>query len=346
MSIDFLIYKMLLKWKNRKIFEFEYDSLFGDASGRQYFRVNFADQSCILMKMSSITSGEFGRGNAFHDFMSIDRYLADLGLDVPKILAVDETEKTLLLEDLGNLTLFDLIKDDPISKIAEIKKSIGLLIRWQHNVWNRKRYDAVCDKRTFKLKLFMDEFYHFYEYMIEKRVYTPSFKGVWKKAQRKFSKISSELAKSPYILSHRDFQSKNIMLHNDKMYIIDFQDALHAPFVYDLASLLRDSYIYLTPQELNMLIDYYYDNSSIAKEVYPIKSDFVRIFHLQTVQRKMKDAGRFIYLNQVKEKQWFIPFVSPSLEYVKNALIELEMDDLLTLLAPFIPEFSKEVIAK
>ena len=54
----------------------------------------------------------------------------------------------------------------------------------------------------------------------------------------------------------------------------------------------------------------------------------------------MKDAGRFIYLNQVKGKEWFLPYVVPTLGYVRSTLIKLEMGKIIDVLAPFIPEFN------
>ena len=70
-------------------------------------------------------------------------------------------------------------------------------------------------------------------------------------------------------------------------------------------------------------------------------SAFEHAFYLQTLQRKMKDAGRFVYLNQVKGKEWFVPYILPTLGYVKDALEKLGFDKITELLVPYIPEFEK-----
>ncbi|HDT11564.1 MAG TPA: aminoglycoside phosphotransferase, partial [bacterium] len=184
-------------------------------------------------------------------------------------------------------------------------------------------------------------FYHFYEYMIEKRVYHISFEGLWSKLEKIFSNISKELSNSPYIYSHRDFQSKNIMINSGEGYLIDFQDAILAPAVYDLVSLIRDSYIVLSDEEVAAMLKLFWKINPVIRELYVEYRHFERIFYLQTVQRKMKDAGRFIYLNQVKDKKWFLPYVKPSLQYVKSALLKLGMGDILKILEPYIPELEQ-----
>ncbi len=64
--------------------------------------------------------------------------------------------------------------------------------------------------------------------------------------RQEFAAIVAELAAEPRVLCHRDYHSRNLMLHLDRLYIIDFQDARMGPDTYDLVSLLRDSYVDLT----------------------------------------------------------------------------------------------------
>ena len=59
------------------------------------------------------------------------------------------------------------------------------------------------------------------------------------------------------MLCHRDYHSRNLMWHDDTLYVIDFQDARMGPDTYDLASLLRDSYVDLPDAAVDDLIDYF-----------------------------------------------------------------------------------------
>ena len=68
--------------------------------------------------------------------------------------------------------------------------------------------------------------------------------------------IVAELAAEPRVLCHRDYHSRNLMLHDGRLCIIDFQDARLGPDTYDLVSLLRDSYLDLPEQVVDELIAY------------------------------------------------------------------------------------------
>ena len=336
---DFLAYQLLNLYKGRKVLDFFVEPLFGDASGRSYCRIHFENTTVVMMKVANIKPGEFGRGDSFTDFMAIRDFLSGIGVNVPAILAVIPEQKAMLLEDLGDTTLFKLIENDKKNKFKYIKDALDLLTDTQKKLYDRTKFDTPADKRKFTTKLFMDEFYHFYEYMIAKRVYHIPYKNLWPKLEKYCTKISKELYNLPHFFSHRDFQSKNIMVKGNTKYLIDFQDALMAPAVYDLVSLLRDSYVTLSAEELSSLLSYFWNTNGVMHEVFNDYETFEHAFYIQTLQRKMKDAGRFVYLNQVKGKEWFVPYILPTLGYVKDALIKLELDKISELLAPFIPEF-------
>ncbi len=343
MFSNYTIFEMLARWQGKQLFDFTAAPLFGDASGRQYVRVKAAGKSLIFMHVAESKPGEFGRGDTYFDFVAMQKHLASLGLLVPEVLYKEDALRALILEDLGDETLFSIIEREPSKKIAVVMEALDTLITWQKTLYTREKWSSVGDKRSFKQPLFMEEFWHFHEYMVKKRVYWPPQKNLWEKAEKQFKAISNKLAAAPYILSHRDFQSKNLMRRKGQIHIIDFQDALQAPLVYDLVALLRDSYVSLTAKELDMLLDHYWDNSEIAQECLVTKEALRELFFLQTLQRKMKDAGRFIFLHQVKGKEWFLPFVRPTLFYVRDAAIMLNMEPLLKLYEPYIPEFASGV---
>ncbi len=340
-SLNYAVFSLLGEWLKRPCYDFTVEPLCGDASGRLYHRIRFDKGSCILMTVAYTKPGEFGRGDSWADFLVMQKTLANLGLRVPAVFHIDHQERRALLEDLGNETLFARIEKTPEKKIPLLRAALDLLITWQRTMWARKRFDTPADGRSFTRSLFIEEFRHFYEYMIEKRVYHPSWRNLWPKLERRFIRISRELSHSPYLVAHRDFQSKNLMWTKRGIFIIDFQDALQAPIMYDLVALLRDSYVSLTEDEMLHLLDHYWKYNEVAREVLADKEKFYRLFFLQTIQRKMKDAGRFMYLHQVKGKQWFLPFVRPTLFMVRDALCRLEMEEMLDLLAPFIPEFGE-----
>ncbi len=138
---------------------------------------------------------------------------------------------------------------------------------------------------------------------------------------RQFRAIAERLAAAPPGFVHRDYQSRNLMVQEGasgtRLRVIDFQDALLGPSAYDLVGLLRDSYVPLPDRLLDELVAYYCELAGAAPGA------FVELFDLQTVQRKLKDAGRFVFIDRVKKNPTFLVHIPASLAYVRRALARL-----------------------
>ena len=119
-----------------------------------------------------------------------------------------------------------------------------------------------------------------------------------------------------------------------RLRIIDFQDALLGGAAYDLVGLLRDSYVALSPSLLDELVAYH----AAAAGLEP--RSFATLFDLQTVQRKLKDAGRFVFIDRVKKNPSFLVHIPNSLAYVARALGRLpELASVREILARHLAEF-------
>src|ERR1700687_1905329 len=100
-----------------------------------------------------------------------------------------------------------------------------------------------------------------------------------------FRRLSAQLAAEPRGFTHRDYQSRNIMVKDGELVLIDFQDALQGPRQYDLVSLLRDSYVELPWRLVDEMLQRYCSAMGISDA-----AAFIAFFDLLTVQRKLKDA--------------------------------------------------------
>jgi hypothetical protein len=123
--------------------------------------------------------------------------------------------------------------------------------------------------------------------------------------------------------------------------VIDFQDALQGPRQYDLVALLRDSYVELSDALVDDLLDQYiiaFEKETGERiEAAPFKA----FFDLLTVQRKLKDAGRFEFINRVKGNPNFLVSIPASLRYVRSALArQPRLADLQRIVAAYVPELS------
>lgn len=312
--------------------------LFGDASYRTYYRGTLKNnETFILMAMPA---GKMSVSEEITDlktapkelpFINIQKFLQKKGLPVPKIQLFSEEDRWLLLEDLGDTKLFDVATTaDEKEKISWYQKAIDLLIELQTKTKPEK--ECLAFQRTYHEKIYNWEFDHFWEYFLEARGFHPTAndKKLFEEVTRK---ITETLSKIPKSFTHRDYQSRNLMIHQNKIYIIDFQDALLGPKVYDVVCLLRDSYVDLTPH-LDQLLKYYCDKSGEDFE------SFRKIFDLQTVQRKLKDSGRFVFIDKVKKNPNFLQSIPTSINYVKQSLERLpEYRDLFVMLQKYIKEW-------
>src|SRR5262249_21745847 len=143
----------------------------------------------------------------------------------------------------------------------------------------------------------------------------------------------------PYGLTHRDFQSRNLMLFQYRFHLIDFQDALMGPPQYDLVALLRDSYVVLPDATVDQLIEDYLRGRKKVGLPELDRDAFKKQFQWVALQRKLKDAGRFQYIKSAKGNPNFLPHVPASLAYAKSAFAALpEFQGLQEVLAKYLPE--------
>jgi aminoglycoside/choline kinase family phosphotransferase len=140
---------------------------------------------------------------------------------------------------------------------------------------------------------------------------------------REYASIAEELASEPRVLCHRDYHSRNLMLHEESLYIIDFQDARMGPDTYDLASLLRDSYMDFTDEQVEELIAFFL----ALRGPYSGRVDTVvdgqefRIrFDLMALQRNLKALGTFGYQTLTRGNTVYIQYIPRALNYVRANL--------------------------
>ncbi|MBI2975249.1 MAG: phosphotransferase [Deltaproteobacteria bacterium] len=314
--------------------------LHGDASYRAYYRA-FLDngETRIVMQMpsgKSSASEEITNFKGVHKelpFINIQRFLSSLNLPVPSIYKYDDKNRLMILEDLGDGMFAKYVKDAkqpqpkadaPLAQAQEkwYKKAIDLLADVQRRTsLCAEKEKCVAMQRSFDATLLNWEFDHFREYLIEARFGKPMESSDRKLFENATRKITAEIVKMPYTFTHRDFQSRNLIVRSDNsLAMIDFQDALKGPYIYDLVALLRDSYVELDWGLVEKLIEYYCchcEESAGGGQV--ACNDIIAHFHLVTLQRKMKDAGRFVYIDRVKKNPNFLQYIPTSLRYIKNA---------------------------
>ncbi len=316
-----------------------------DASNRSYFRVVLPGAPVVLMVMpvGASASEEATNGEAPQElpFVNVHRYLDRLGIRLPAIHAYDPAAGVMVMEDLGDVTFeAGLAQGGDARREALYGEAIDLLASL------RARADASPDpaclssSRAFDFDLYRWELDHFLEWGLEARHEVRLEASAEATVDRHADAVAKALAELPRGFTHRDYQSRNLMLlPDDELVLIDFQDALQGPRQYDLVALLRDSYVELPMDFVEKMILRYLDRLAEAGGPKLAPESFLADFHLLTVQRKLKDAGRFIFIDRVKKNPSFLPYVSPSLRYVKEAFrFRPELSELHEILARHVPE--------
>ncbi len=127
--------------------------------------------------------------------------------------------------------------------------------------------------------------------------------------------IAVALAAEPRVVCHRDYHSRNLMVHGERLYMIDFQDARLGPDTYDLASLLRDSYVDISEREREELVACFLALSGIDDAV-----EFRRRFDLMSVQRNIKALGTFGFQASGRGNTTYIQYMPRTLQAVRENL--------------------------
>ncbi|WP_257460542.1 aminoglycoside phosphotransferase family protein [Archangium lipolyticum] len=315
----------------------------GDASNRSYYRVGTAPESWVVMEMpldASKKSEEASKGEPPKElpFVNVHRYLEKLGVRVPRILRYDEPAGMMVLEDLSDVT-FEAALEGGRNNEALYTRAVDLLARLRAEAERKPDPECLAFTRAFDEDLYDWELHHFREWGLEVWSGKKPTESERAELDRTFRDIAKQLAAAPRGFTHRDYQSRNIMVKDGELVVIDFQDALQGPRQYDLVALLRDSYVELDRGFVDTMLDRYIATfSQVTGERIDAKS-FKAFFDLLTIQRKLKDAGRFEFINRVKGNPGFLVSIPASLRYVRDAFkARPEMSGLQKLVAKYVPE--------
>lgn len=305
----------------------------GDASNRTYYRATLLQEngrmSYVVMKLADPEAFKASEEKITTNtiaiqelpYLNVQKHLARCGVAVPKIYFYDAEAGVLLLQDLGDELFQNVVRgSDRATRQRNYRMAIDELLKIQ--IRGSQPTDGTCIAfgRAFDLPLLMWEFDHFLEYGIEQANHRPITRQDRDEIRALFLSIAETLAKEPRVLTHRDFHSRNLMIHRDRIWVLDFQDALMGPCVYDLASLLRDSYMRLEEDLIDELIEYYLQKKETMDRIGMDRSLLRRLFDLMSIQRNLKAAGRFVYIHVVKKDDQFLQYIPQTLGYVKRNL--------------------------
>ena len=285
-------------------------SIKGDASFRKFYRKKINKKSSIIVyaKKEKIKN--------LLNYDSINKLLLKNRIFAPKLLSENFSKNFIEIEDLGTKTIFDIFKKKKVNRLKVYKKILVVLIKLQ-NIKSRKIKNFK--KKYYKIpnyskKLVFNEANLFLDWYVPQVIN----KNKRLKVKKELKKIITSLIKKIQLPNntfvHRDFHISNLMINNNKIFIIDSQDAVYGNIAYDLASLIDDVRL-KTSKDLKKMIYKNYLNLNKNK-INKIK--FKNDFEILSVLRNLKVIGIFTRLAQRDNKKKYlklIPYTWKLIEY-------------------------------
>lgn len=305
------------------------EEIVGGASTRRFFRATSRDGRSAVAMYVPLPSQELSKAKETGrrwPFLEVRDLLAARGIRVPQLLAESCDTGWLLVEDLGD-TLAQHLEHSPADKAALYQTAVRDLARAQRALATLPD-DSIVRQRAFDVDLLRWELDHFREWALEAR-------GIeLTSAQREtFATAADYLATTiaawPRGFVHRDYQSRNLMVVVGRdqdahgLAWIDFQDAMLGPRVYDLVALLGDSYQTFDRAFIESRLQEFCEELALDESA---QAELKRQFDMVTVQRKLKDAGRFVFIERKNGNPSFLKFIDPTITKARASLARLGND--------------------
>jgi aminoglycoside/choline kinase family phosphotransferase len=288
-----------------------------DASTRNYFRIPWKKGKAVAAVYPEPFDPDF------HPYLDVTRLFLESGIPVPEIYAVDGQSGVIVQEDLGDRQLFrvyeaapkdecDEYKERAINLIAQIQKATETAFERQ-SIASRLAFDEP--KLSWELDFFLEHYFGSLRSETLRHAEAAELKA-------ELNDIAAELAARPRVLCHRDFHAANLMVdENNRLRVVDHQDARMGPVTYDLVSFLLDrrseppslaelrAYRLFLLEQRRLLGLGALDPDEVAQE-----------FRLMTIQRGLKAAGTFSYQTAVCNRGGvYEQFIQPTLCIVLQA---------------------------
>jgi aminoglycoside/choline kinase family phosphotransferase len=277
-------------------------------SNRQYFRLKKGDFSAIAAHNPDRTENKA--------FLYITGKLKSAGVNVPQVYADNPDKNVYLLEDLGDTDLFSLVNDDHRhtgeNYLSWYKKVIDCMPAIQYQASRNFNYSFCYPRSAFdKGSMLWD--LNYFKYHFLKLAYIPFHE---QRLEDDFQVLADFLMEAPSdFFLYRDFQSRNIMIHNNEVYFIDYQGGRRGALQYDLASLLFEAKTSLNSLEKGELLHYYMD--VFRQYTFFNKQIFLKYYPSFALIRLLQAFGAYGYRGYFERKTLFLQSIPKAIANLK-----------------------------
>ena len=305
---------------------------------RIYFRISTGTQTIIATYNNNIKENQ--------TFIYFANYFYAKGMPVPQIIAVNEACNTYLQEDVGAVSLLDILeKEGKTERVFSLfQKSLTALAQLQ--IVGAKGLDytqCVTSKYFGKHSILTDLLYYKY-YFLDTLQYPYDKQALIDE----FELLSDQLAVNHFDnFMFRDFQSRNIMVHQEEVYFIDFQGGMQGGLPYDVASLLWQAKAGLSNEWKEKLLNHYIQELQKLLPGSIEASAFKKQYNGFVLLRLLQVMGAYGFRGLFERKAHFLSSIPLGLENLKSFLQTYDLDKDTPVFASILKWMvSDEVIAR
>jgi len=279
--------------------------LTGDAGARRYVRVAHAPLGTAMVVLHPLDTPE-RTDDSYFEFRALQAYLDPL-LRVPTIIQTQDEDRCLLVEDLGDTTLERRLVEHPEEELAWAQRAGWLLAALAGPLTLGAPGHAFFMQRAFDRAKFEFEWDYcrtnFFQDFLQKE--PPRW------LDRLMEEAHASLETRAHFFAHRDFHVRNLMVHGDRLVVIDFQDARRGAATYDLASILYDGYWDWSPEAGRALVgplqqELGWNHEAIQEELT-----------LSAIQRNLKILGTYGHQLVHRKKALFASAIPRTLRHLR-----------------------------
>lgn len=293
-----------------------FEALAETGSYRQYFRIKHSDYTILGVYNTDLQENKA--------YLSFTKTFTDARVNVPEIIAVSEDHKAYLIEDLGNTTLYDCVLEDRSTADRLSAKGIDLysktlkeLLKIQTKTIDKLDLSYCYPRDAFDKQSMLWDL-NYFKYFFLRLMRVPVDEQKLEDDIQEFSRKLNRVDQNFFL--YRDFQSRNVMIRDEKPYFIDFQGGRKGAIYYDVASLLYDANIELKQEDREILLEDYY---LYYNKYFPTEKEyFKKHFYQFALLRLMQALGAFGLRGVVEKKPHFKECIPYALESAQSIVIE------------------------